>query len=525
MSSNSIISGINPPHGLLPPQVSEPARSVLEDCIHRIESVIQQTKLGVPNETLGPIRCLITHDTPRDPVQTNCGPLFDRTAIEAWLKIKDSCPMCKTNNPQIIPSFAIRELLEAQIPILTCPQSHDLDPECAAECLDLARKRVDRADYKGALGFVSQALSYTNSPAGDYAMVPSLYDQLGAPEKAMLSRLFLSLYQLQEGKIQEAIDTLKQYDSSDLDLTPVIVSLALQNGQSPETIKWAMIRALERNNPNDKVFIYKQIIAHVPDHLEAYQQLIPLIQDPAEKKALLLKAADAAHNTQQFELEAHFRTEAAPPPVSTAISATQWASAATLNLPPYPQALIDFLEEDCTICPEWHGKNKDHFIVVPLFPTVLIDDSHVPVPRTLKSLHLLDKCSGWTGYRYQLPGQIPEDIPAENEFRYAVMTNDVIPGSRNRSYDEQLTLLHEGYEMPEVLDAATAILWGMRRSETLGFRDSPWTYTCCKKIIGVLNNLIVGGYVSSGLDVASVSSIASVSYKSEHTGVAGWRKF
>ena len=116
-------------------------------------------------------------------------------------------------------------------------------------------------------------------------------------------------------------------------------------------------------------------------------------------------------------------------------------------------------------------------------------------------------------------------IPAEDGFRYAVMTNDVIPGSRNKSYGEQLTLLPEGYEMPEVLDAATAILWGMRRSETLGFRDSPWTYTCCKKIIGVLNNLIVGGYVSSGLDVASVSSIASVSYKSEHTGVAGWRKF
>ena len=507
MSSNSSISGISSLNGSPLPQASEPARSVLEECIHRIKSVIQQIKLGVPNETLGPIRCLITHDTPRDPVQTNCGHLFDRTAIAAWLKIKNSCPMCKTETPQIIPSFAIRELLDAQIPILTCPQSHDLDPECAAECLELARKRVDRADYKGALGFVSQALSYTNSPAGDYAMVPSLYDQMEAPEKAMLSRLFLSLYQLQEGKIQEAIETLKQYDSSDLDLTPVIVSLALQNGQSPETIKWAMTLALEQDNPSDKVFIYKQ--------------LIPLIQAPAEKKALLLKAADAARNARQFELEAHFRAEAASLPVSPAISTTQWASAATLTLPPYPQALIDFLEEDCTICPEWHGKNKDHFIVVPLFPTVVIDDSGVPVPRTLKSLRQLDKRSGGAGYKYLDP-LIPNDTPAENEFRYAVMTNDVIPGSGNKSYGEQLTLLPEGYEMPEVLDAATAILWEKRRSGTQYFSDSSWTYARCKEI-----RSIVGGLAPFGLivGVAVVAVVEGADIEGADIGVAGWRKF
>ena len=113
-------------------------------------------------------------------------------------------------------------------------------------------------------------------------------------------------------------------------------------------------------------------------------------------------------------------------------------------------------------------------------------------------------------------------IPAEDGFRYAVMTNDVIPGSGNKSYGEQLTLLPEGYEMPEVLDAATAILWEKRRSGTQYFSDSSWTYARCKEI-----RSIVGGLAPFGLivGVAVVAVVEGADIEGADIGVAGWRKF
>ncbi|MBF8262707.1 MAG: hypothetical protein HW387_372 [Parachlamydiales bacterium] len=196
------------------------------------------------------------------------------------------------------------------------------------------------------------------------------------------------------------------------------------------------------------------------------------------------------------------------------ISKNEWAAAATMNLPPYPQALIDFLKETCPFSPG--NINSDMVIVVPLFPQVDIDGTIVPL--TLKSLDQLDKSSGGTGCRLNSFGTA-NYIPAEEEFRYAVMTRDVIPGSRNMSYKQQLGLLPPGYEAPRVFDAVRAILWENRRSGNRCFNDNPWTYTRCKEIICGYN-LVVGGFAPSGLYVDD-----SRYYDDECFGVAGWRKF
>ena len=99
------------------------------------------------------------------------------------------------------------------------------------------------------------------------------------------------------------------------------------------------------------------------------------------------------------------------------------------------------------------------------------------------------------------------------------MTNDVIPGSRNKSYDAQLQLIPAGYEMPGVFDAARAILWENRRSGKRCFNDNPWTYTRCKEIIHGYH-VVVGGFAPSGLDVND-----NYDDNYDDTGVAGWRKF
>lgn len=199
--------------------------------------------------------------------------------------------------------------------------------------------------------------------------------------------------------------------------------------------------------------------------------------------------------------------------VMSVISPERWAAARTTPLPPYPPALREFLDDDCTI---WPGRKRhETHIVVPLFPHVLLNGAIVPL--TLESLDELDKSSGGPGYRY-LWDQIPADVPAEGGFRWAVMTNDVIPGSRNLSYAEQCKLLPPGYEAPGVLNAARAILWENRCSGRRCFTDAPWTYTRCRENVQGYQ-LVVGGFAPAGLHVNGNF------YGSVSIGLAGWREF
>ncbi len=493
------------------PRPANPKQTAFEQCISRVKSVAEQVKLGILDGSLSKLNCPITADFPKDPVVTNCGHLFDRVALEQWRQQKKTCPGCKTEVTHITPVYALREFVEKRLPgpVLTCDHFKKSDQELAAGCLKLAQHCIDQKDYAAALEFYSKVLQYANASA-DYAAVPGLYDQLKEPEKATLSRLYLSVYQLQEGKIQEAIQTL---ESCREDVSSLLAGLKLQLCSSPENIEWAMKEASCQNNPDDSIFIYKQVIAYAPDRLDAYQQLISLTKDPKEKRELLLKAADQSHIIGQFDLEIRFRKEAEMPLISNVISKKEWAASQTIELPPYPQELKDFLAEDCTI---WPGKKRSEtHIVVPLFPQVAIDEA--PIPFTLDSLDRLDKSSGGPGYRF-LWDQIPKNIPAEQEFYYAVMTNDVIPGSRNKSYDAQVQLLPAGYEVPGIFDAARAILWENRRSGKRRFNDNPWTYTRCKEIIQEYQ-LVVGGFAPSGLDVHYDY------FAHERIGVAGWRKF
>lgn len=508
MASSSVIHSTFPLPSL-PIQASDSARMALENCITRIRLVVQQVRLGILNEPLSKFNCPITGEFPENPVLTNCGHIFDRAAIQRWKNLGKPCALCRTPLTQFTPIHALREFVEDRLLkdlVLTCSSFKGPNESLAAKCLEIARSCTDERNYEGALGFLTQALQYTNLSA-DYAVVPGLYDQLKAPGKALLSRLFLSLYQLQEGRIQEAVETLKHCESKGLNVSSSIVGLTLQLCQSPKTVDWAMTRALNQNNSSDSIFIYKQIIAHVPDHLDAYKPLISLIKDQTEKKNLLLKAADLAHKVQQFDLEANFHSEVEILLVPTIISKAGWADSKTISLPTYPQELTDFLAGNCTI---WPGKKRSEtHIVVPLFPEVAINNT--PIPLTLESLDQLDKSSGGPGLLYN---QFPENIPVEKKFCYAVMTSDVIPGSRNKPYNDQLRLLPPGYEAPGVFDAARAILWENRRSGKRCFKNQ-WTYTSTCDF-----KWIVGNFDPSGLTVSP-----NVFALHAYVGIAGWRKF
>jgi hypothetical protein len=199
--------------------------------------------------------------------------------------------------------------------------------------------------------------------------------------------------------------------------------------------------------------------------------------------------------------------------ISTVISTEEWGSAQTIKLPPYPQALKDFLAGDCEI---WPGKKRSAtHIVVPLFPQVDLDGR--PAASTLQSLDQLDKGSGGPGFVY-IWDNTPNNIPAEEEFHYAVMTVDVIPGTRYKTFAEQLRLLPAGYEAPGVFDVSRALLWTNRRCGRRCLSDNPRTFTHCKETIDGYQ-LIIGNFSPYGV------SIHGHFYESDYIGLVGWRKF
>ena len=234
--------------------------SALEECAARIESVAGEVKLGIV--TTGDLRrfnCLITQDVPNDPVITNCGHTFERAALEGWRQTgHNQCPACRVPVTQVSPNFVVKDYIQKKLqkdPVPTCSKFQSANPQRAAQYLEMARGCMAEKDFEGALGSLSLALRYTNLST-DYAAVPESYDQMQESEKADLSRLYLSLYQLKEGKIQEAAETLKQC-SSVSNLNPLVVALTLHDSQSAENIEQAMICAGRQESPQERIFIYK----------------------------------------------------------------------------------------------------------------------------------------------------------------------------------------------------------------------------------------------------------------------------
>ena len=148
---------------------------------------------------------------------------------------------------------------------------------------------------------------------------------------------------------------------------------------------------------------------------------------------------------------------------------------------------------------------------------------------TLKNLGQLAKKyfpNSNEGYAY-----IWEDIIKEkgdnliDKSRWVLMTKDVLPGSRNKSFDDQQKLVADlakkflvNYQVPELLESTACILSQYFSSYKRLFNDIPSTYTrCMDNIQGY--RLVVGGFSPNGLDI-----VCHIRAHSE-IGIAALRKF
>lgn len=173
----------------------------------------------------------------------------------------------------------------------------------------------------------------------------------------------------------------------------------------------------------------------------------------------------------------------------------------------------------------------------PIYPGMKISETHMLVyipatvdgkPFTLKKLGEIAKRffpQNDKGFRSIWPGVVDELGDKSIKSRWVLMTKDVLPGSRNKSYAEQQKIVARlakkslGYKVPDTLEAATCILAQyFFDSKTRLFNNEPWTYTRCEeKIQGY--QTVVGAFAPAGLDVCSSD------FDYDHIGIAALRKF
>ena len=189
--------------------------------------------------------------------------------------------------------------------------------------------------------------------------------------------------------------------------------------------------------------------------------------------------------------------------------------------PPLPADMAAILNSPC---PFWRDNLvKDTHLLV------LIPATVGGVPFTLNQLGELIKHpkNGGHSTKYRFYGDLVKtQIGGESSNRsyWLLMTRDVLPGSRSKVYAAQKELVatyaSQGYALPSVLEAATAILLHHAREGKRLFGDDPWTYTRCLDVDTDGDPAVVGGFESSGLNVDS-----HYSHDLRYFGVSCCRRF
>ena len=152
-------------------------------------------------------------------------------------------------------------------------------------------------------------------------------------------------------------------------------------------------------------------------------------------------------------------------------------------VPDIPKGMVEILKSQCPFNPG--QKVKDTHVLV------LIPETVNGKPFTLNLLQELiqnPKEKTATDFRFhsqEVKNQLAE-TPIEKS-DWVLMTKDVIPGSRNKTYDKQKQLVQEkgagDYELPSAIEAAASILMHYFKTDEHLYGRHPWTFTRCQETV------------------------------------------
>lgn len=181
--------------------------------------------------------------------------------------------------------------------------------------------------------------------------------------------------------------------------------------------------------------------------------------------------------------------------------------------PSLPSYISNMLK---TPCPYHFGKSiKDTHMLV------LIPKTIDGMPFTLKKLNYLVKNSligfGMRSNCYEIDSSQVENKPVRESY-WILITKDVIPKSRNKTYSDQQSVLENGYTTPTVLELATAIIthYAQNRFHTLSIGNSR-----CQEKLSEGQRMIIGLHESSGIRLFSSHD----NNRNPSIGVMGVRRF
>ena len=204
---------------------------------------------------------------------------------------------------------------------------------------------------------------------------------------------------------------------------------------------------------------------------------------------------------------------------------TQWATyfGDVGKEPALPENIDEILNSPCPFSGDESIKVKDTHMLVLVPATV---NREALTLNKLQDLIQNPQNEGHaTNYDYYGDSTKSEygNTPVERS-HWVLMTRDVVPGSRNKTYQEQQDLVnqYEGYGLPGALEAAVCILMEHVSSGSKLFGERPLTYTRCTETVGGRYPVVVGGFGPDGLDV---NDYYSDDFVFDDYGVAALRKF
>jgi len=169
--------------------------------------------------------------------------------------------------------------------------------------------------------------------------------------------------------------------------------------------------------------------------------------------------------------------------------------------PSLPANMYQILQSQCPI---WPGKKVEQTHLLTLIPKTVNGK-----PLTLKLMDsLVQKPTKGNKTNFKISSFYGHDKTTVKKSHWVLMTKDVIPDSRKKSYSDQKQLAQTcnkhgiEYEVPKLLDVAVNVFMEYVQTGERLLSDKPWTFTRCREQESSGNyQMIVGGFSLSGLGV------------------------
>ena len=372
------------------------------------------------------------------------------------------------------------------------------------------RERIQEERLKKAQGQVEELLHLLEEQK------QTMYQQLQAQEEkfqGMLQEMQhnieatqASYSQMQETLRQEMNERLAQKDE-ELSLAQSLSQEArLEIEQSRERLEAEYAQKLEAAEQEKAQLLQAQEAEKAQRAQEMAEQ-----NARAEEKIRAIEA-------QQAQKVAELQSTALP---RIAFGKAEWERyfGEVGEQPPLPADIGEILSGPC---PYWEGRRVEDTHML-----VLIPQSVNGAPLTLNSLKELIQRplegghnTDYRTYNSTIKGELG-DQGASHSY-WALMTKDVLPNSRSKTFSEQQALIQGPYEVPGVLEAATAILMHHAKGGEKLYPQNPNTYTRCQETLSNGYRVLVGSFGPAGLDVL-YRYIGG--YRNGYYGLGGVRKF